>query len=107
MRKKIDMELLRLITEEELDKIHKNEIWLSELVEEVANRYAKHTRNCYPFYTLPYRKIKQSESVVRNIAQNFGWVAKRKNLQQDFFINGQFFIKQQYLCRLYRLQEEE
>jgi|TARA_R100000149_G_C5878985_1_gene143340 hypothetical protein len=107
MRKKLDMELLRQITEEELEKISENEIWLSELVEEVANRYAKEIFPNYPFYSLPRRKIKQSECVVRNIAQNFGWVAKRKNLQQDFFINGKFFSKQKYLCRLYRLQEEE
>lgn len=107
MRKKLDMELLRQITEEELEKISENEIWLSELVEEVANRYAKHTRNYYPLHTLTFRKIKQSECVVRNIAQNFGWVAKRKNLQESFFINGKFFRKQKYLCRLYRLQEEE
>ena len=107
MRQKLDMELLRQITEEELEKISENEIWLCELVEEVAKRYAKDTRNYYHVPTLIFRKIKKSETVVSNIAQNFGWVAKRKNVKQDFFINGKFFFKQKSLSRLYKLQEEE
>ena len=107
MRKKLDMELLRLVTEIELNKISKNEIWLSELVEQVAEEYAKHPKNHYPLYSRIIKKIKQSDVIVRNVAQNFGWSAKRKSKMHHFLIEGKWYYTQKNVCRLYRLQEEE
>ena len=105
MRQKLNMELLRQITKKELGNISENEIWLSELVEQVATRYSK--LNHYPLHSITYRKVKQSDHVVRNIAKNFGWVAKRKSKKQHLLIEGKWHYTQKFLCRLYRLQEEE
>ena len=107
MRKKLNMELLRQITEKELDNISENEIWLRELVEQVANTYSKHSLNYYPLHSQTYRKIKQSDMIVSKIAQNNGWAAKKKTFSLDYLIDGKILKRQINPTKLYRLQEEE
>ena len=104
MRQKLNIKLLRQITEKELDNISENEIWLSELVEQVADRYSK--LNHY-LHSLSYKKIKKSDFIVSNIAKSFGWVSKRKSTDQNIFINGKWIRKRNSKVLLCRLQEEE
>ena len=56
MRKKVNVQLLRKITVSNLNSLVKNEVWLSDLVEQIAAEYS--SLGLYNVKPFRYRKIK-------------------------------------------------
>ena len=109
MRKKVNFSILKEITLNELNSITEDEIWLCDLVEQVANKYT----DAMPKWNLKsinYRKIKQCDMMISNIAKNNGWAGKTKLKDFDMYkIEGleKLLVRQMNSTLLYRLQEEE
>ena len=107
MRKKVNFRILKEITLNELGSITEK-IFLYELVERVANKYSE---TVPPNWTSRnYRKIKQCDMMISNIAKNNGWGSKQKRREDSFYkVEGmeKMLVRVINSTLLYRLQEEE
>ena len=111
MRMKVNFRILKEITLNELNSVTEDNIWLCDLVEQVANKYT----DAMPKWnnkweSTNYRKIKKYDMVISNIAKNNGWGAKQKLREDNFYKvkeTEKIFFKKINLTLLYRLQEEE
>jgi len=109
MRKKVNFRILKEITLNELNKVANDEIWLCDLVEQVANKYAD-SMPAWNLISINYRKIKQCDMMISNIAKNNGWGSKHKRRDTELYkIEGmeKRLLREITLTVLYRLQEEE
>tara|TARA_R100000458_G_C8221535_1_gene205746 strand:- start:233 stop:556 length:324 start_codon:yes stop_codon:yes gene_type:complete len=107
MRTKVNFSILKEITLNELDSVTEK-IFLYDLVERVANKYSK---TIPPNWTARnYRKIKQCDMMISNIAKNNGWGVRMKRREENFYkVEGmeKRLVKVINSTLLYRLQEEE
>ena len=109
MRKKVNFRILKEITLNELNGVTEDNIWLCDLVEQVANKYSK-TMPQWNLTSRNYRKIKQCDMVISNIAKNNGWGSKQTRRSSDLYkVKGmeKLLVRDINLTLLYRLQEEE
>ena len=104
MKKKVNLQLLKKITVNKLDSLVENEVWLSDLVEEIATEYSSSE-----FLTkLAHRKITQCSGVISNIAINNGWVKKKcyNDIRySDCFVNDKPLLQRLAQIKLFRLKE--
>tara|TARA_R100001082_G_scaffold52792_1_gene28793 strand:+ start:2697 stop:3023 length:327 start_codon:yes stop_codon:yes gene_type:complete len=108
MRKKVNFRILKEITLNELDSVTEK-IFLYELVERVADKYSK-TMPAWNLTSRNYRKIKQCDMMISNIAKNNGWGAKQKRRESNFYkVEGmeKMLVRVINSTLLYKLQEEE
>ena len=108
MRKKVNFRILKEITLNELDSVTEK-IFLYDLVERVANKYSK-TMPAWNLTSRNYRKIKQCDMMISNIAKNNGWAAKQKRREHSMYkVEGmeKMLVRVINSTLLYRLQEEE
>ena len=108
MRKKVNFRILKEITLNELDSVTEK-IFLYDLVERVANKYSK-TMPAWNLTSRNYRKIKQCDMMISNIAKNNGWGSKQTKREDSFYkVEGmeKMLIRVINSTLLYRLQEEE
>jgi len=108
MRKKVNFRMLKEITLNELDSVTEK-IFLYELVERVANKYSK-TMPEWNLTSTNYRKIKQCDMMISNIAKNNGWGSKHKRREDNLYkVEGmeKMLVRIINSTLLYRLQEEE
>tara|TARA_R100001510_G_C7653942_1_gene212460 strand:- start:2702 stop:3031 length:330 start_codon:yes stop_codon:yes gene_type:complete len=109
MRKKVNFRILKEITLNELNGVTGDNIWLCDLVEQVANKYSK-TMPAWNLTSRNYRKIKQCDMMISNIAKNNGWGSKQKRRENNFYkVEGmeKILVRVINSTLLYRLQEEE
>lgn len=107
MRKKVNVQLLRKITVSNLNSLVKNEVWLSDLVEQIATEYS--SLGLYNLKSFRYRKIKQSDAIICNIAINNGWSKKRcfRRLRHyDYVVDGKPLTQRVSGIKLFKLKEE-
>ena len=112
MRKKVNFRMLKEITLNELNKAANDEIWLCDLVEQVADKYSKTMleTGVWNLTLRNYRKIKQCDMMISNIAKNNGWGSKQKRRSSDLYkVKGmeKLLVRDINLTLLYKLQEEE
>ena len=108
MRKKVNFRIVKDITLNELDSVTEK-IFLYDLVERVANKYSK-TMPAWNLTSRNYRKIKQCDMMISNIAKNNGWGSKQKRREEGYYlVEGmeKMLIRVINSTLLYRLQEEE
>jgi|TARA_R100000482_G_scaffold10885_1_gene3244 undecaprenyl pyrophosphate synthase len=106
MRKKVNFQRLRKITVNKLNSLVKNEVWLSDLVEEIATEYS--SSEVYNLIAIAHRKIKQSDTMVCNIAINNGWRKKRcvRRLRHyDCIVDGKPLTQKLSAIKLFKLKE--
>ena len=111
MRKKVNFRILKEITLNELDSVTEK-IFLYDLVERVANKYSKTIpeTGAWNLTSISYRKVKQCDMMISNIAKNNGWAAKQKRREHSMYkVEGmeKMLVRVINSTLLYRLQEEE